>query len=354
VRRPGSSGSELHFAGTRKSGSEEVRLAIVVQRSGRDIDRESVIDVRGALHHYGQAQSAWLVTIGRITSGAREEASAQAAACALFDGNALATAMERLGVAMKRHVIPHHEIDYDLLESLGDSPEQRERREREEERERRQYTERSVERRDRDRDEGRTRPSSPPAAARHVEVESIPPSRVLRGPDWDEEDAPDIEPSEIIGTRTTNAVSTVLEAKRSRDDVEPSGAGDDAESGVHDDDSADVDDDAHDDDDDTSDVEALAHTDDADLDDADAESDDDDEDSDEDDDYEAGDDTTDERDVAQDLEDAHGEHTDDADDADDDDSDDSDDSDDDDADDEESDEPEDEADPTGRNSRERS
>jgi hypothetical protein len=144
VRRPGSSGSELHFAGTRKIGSEEVRLAIVVQRGGRDIDREAVTDVRGALHHYGQATSGWLVTTGRIMSGAREEAAAQAAPCALFDGLALATAMERLGIAVRRYVIAHQELDYDLLEALGDSAEQRERRERELDRERRQYSERQA------------------------------------------------------------------------------------------------------------------------------------------------------------------------------------------------------------------
>jgi len=212
VRRPGSSGSELHFAGTRKSGSEEVRLAIVVQRGGRDIDREAVIDVRGALHHYGQAQSAWLVTLGRITSGAREEAAAQAAACALFDGNALASAMERLGVAMRRHVIAHHEIDYELLESLGDSPEERERREREEERERRTLgVERErpgrperVERPERERftsgHERSTRSAnaafSSPAAVQSQAVETeneapSAPARRLIDADWDEEEDDD-------------------------------------------------------------------------------------------------------------------------------------------------------------------
>jgi hypothetical protein len=194
VRRPGSSGSELHFAGTRKSGSEEVRLAIVVQRSGRDIDREAVIDVRGALHHYGQATSAWIVTTGRITSGAREEAAAQAAACALFDGNALAAAMERLGVAMRRHVIPHHEIDYDLLESLGDVPEQRERREREQERERRQQNERF----DRERKEQRARALPKAEEGDEVESDAEPLlSRKMRDADWDEDESHDIE----IGSR---------------------------------------------------------------------------------------------------------------------------------------------------------
>lgn len=200
VRRPGSSGSELHFAGTRKSGSEEVRLAIVVQRTGRDIDREAVIDVRGALHHYGQATSAWVVTTGRITSGAREEASAQAAACALFDGNALAAAMERLGVAMRRHVIPHHEIDYELLESLGDVPEQRERREREHERERRQQNERFQERErperpDRhDRKDARTRDVSKTTESDELESDAEPiVQRKMRDADWDEDEGHDVE-----------------------------------------------------------------------------------------------------------------------------------------------------------------
>jgi len=192
VRRPGSSGSELHFAGTRKTGSEELRLAIVVQRNGRDIDREAVIDVRGALHHYGQAQAAWVVTLGRITSGAREEAAAQASACALFDGNALAAAMERLGIAMRRHVIAHHEIDYELLEALGDSPEQRERREREQERERQKHNERTQRTRG-ERSQGESLP--PPATSPHAEDaddaeddgEELVTPKALRDADWDEE-----------------------------------------------------------------------------------------------------------------------------------------------------------------------
>jgi HB1, ASXL, restriction endonuclease HTH domain/Restriction endonuclease len=133
VRRPGSSASEFHFAGTRKLGNEETRLAIVVLRGGRELQRETVIEVRGALHHYGQATSAWLVTTGRVTSGAREEAAMTGAApCALFDGMELAGAMERLGIAVRTHVIAHHEIDFELLESLGDTLELRERRARDE------------------------------------------------------------------------------------------------------------------------------------------------------------------------------------------------------------------------------
>ncbi|HEX7479822.1 MAG TPA: HTH domain-containing protein [Polyangiales bacterium] len=132
VRRPGSSVSEFHFAGTLKRGSEETRLAIVVVRTAREIDRDTVVEVRGALHHYGQASSAWILSTGRMTSGARDEAAmAGAAPCALFDGMAIATAMERVGVAVRTQAIAHHELDLDLLEALGDNSEQRELRERE-------------------------------------------------------------------------------------------------------------------------------------------------------------------------------------------------------------------------------
>ena len=225
VRRPGSSGSELHFAGTRKIGSEEVRLAIVVQRSGRDIDREAVIDVRGALHHYGQATSAWIVTIGRITSGAREEAAAQAAACALFDGNALAAAMERLGVAMRRHVIPHHEIDYELLESLGDVPEQRERREREQERERRQQSERFQERERHEPKDVRARELPKSTESDELESDAEPiVQRKMRDADWDEDESHDLEigsRKSIEPVRDREPRDEDAEAEESDDDVLP-------------------------------------------------------------------------------------------------------------------------------------
>jgi Restriction endonuclease len=188
VRRPGSTGNELHFAGTRKSGSEELRIAIVVLRGGRDIDRESVIDVRGALHHYGQAGAAWIVTTGRTTSGARDEAAAAgASACALFDGMGLATAMERLGIALRRYTVPHFELDYDLLESLGDTPEQRERKEREDAREQRFARERSADTNRRAPDADNSR--SPGAVARDSRGESSPPEPSLPPPPFDRDES---------------------------------------------------------------------------------------------------------------------------------------------------------------------
>lgn len=143
VKRPGSSSREFHFAGTLRRGVEENRLALVVLRAGRDIDRETVVDIRGSLHHYGGASGAWLITTGRINATAREEVSAEGAApVALFGGADLARAMELLGIGLRLHYIPLCDIDFDLLESLGDGAVQGARRE-----------ERTG--RDRDRDSGR-------------------------------------------------------------------------------------------------------------------------------------------------------------------------------------------------------
>jgi hypothetical protein len=161
IRRPSSSASEFHFAGTLKRGAEETRLAIMVKRDGRDIEREQIVDVRGSLHHYGNANSAWLVTTGRISSGAREEMAVQAAApCALFDGMTLAQAMEKLGIGLQQHVVRVTSLDMDLFEALGDTSEARMDRPEREEREPREGRE------SREGGEGRSRGrrSSPPQA----------------------------------------------------------------------------------------------------------------------------------------------------------------------------------------------
>jgi hypothetical protein len=152
VRRPGSSGREFHFAGTLRRGAEENRLAFVVLRAGRDLDREAVVEARGSLHHYGAASGAWLVTTGRVNATAREEASAEGAApCALFGGMDLARAMERLGIGLREHYVPLCDIDFDLLESLGDAGLAQPRRERERDEPWRDRDERHPRGRDRER-----------------------------------------------------------------------------------------------------------------------------------------------------------------------------------------------------------
>jgi hypothetical protein len=133
VRKPGSGVGELHLAGTLRRGAEEVRLAVVVYRDNRELGRERVIEARGSLHYYGNASTAWLITFGNVMTGAREEAGAPASdPVALFDGIALATAMETRGVGLIVQSVPISVIDYELFDSLrGQAPREREYRERE-------------------------------------------------------------------------------------------------------------------------------------------------------------------------------------------------------------------------------
>ena len=119
MRRAGSPGGESHFAATHKNGSDEIRTAIVVRRDGREIGRERVSDLRGALHHYGPAQAGWLVTTGQVLSGAREEASApNAAPVALFDGTALVRLLEDHDVGVVKTRLTTAIPDLELFDTL--------------------------------------------------------------------------------------------------------------------------------------------------------------------------------------------------------------------------------------------
>ena len=119
IRRSGSPGGEAHFAATHKTGGDSIPTAIVIRKDGREIGRERVTDVRGALHHYGPATIGWLVTAGQVLSGAREEAAAPGAApVALFDGIALCKLLEEIefGVVKTRFAVAIPDLE--LLEAL--------------------------------------------------------------------------------------------------------------------------------------------------------------------------------------------------------------------------------------------
>jgi len=119
VRRPGSGAGEFHLAGTLRRGPMSTPVAILFRRDGAPLTREHVIDVRGSLHHYGEAAAAWLITLGSARSGAREEASITGAApVALYDGEALTCAMEQLSIGLTRHLVPMLSLDQDLLQAL--------------------------------------------------------------------------------------------------------------------------------------------------------------------------------------------------------------------------------------------
>ncbi|MBN8616227.1 MAG: restriction endonuclease [Deltaproteobacteria bacterium] len=125
VRRPTSSNQEMHFAGTLRRGFEELRLAIVVVRGQQELARERVVELRGSLHHYGNATLGWIVSTAGVPRPTRDEATAQGATpIAIFDGLALAEAMENRGVGMRRTTVPLSVIDLDTLDALRGSPEQ--------------------------------------------------------------------------------------------------------------------------------------------------------------------------------------------------------------------------------------
>jgi Restriction endonuclease len=121
VKRAGSPGGEAHFQALHRTDgtNEEIRTAIVIRKDGREIGRERVSDLRGALHHYGPATVGWLLTTGQVLSGAREEASATPAPpVALYDGVGLARLLEEHDVAVLRTRFPVAIPDLELLETL--------------------------------------------------------------------------------------------------------------------------------------------------------------------------------------------------------------------------------------------
>jgi hypothetical protein len=119
VRRAGSPGGEAHFSAVHKTGSDSIPTAIVIRKDGREIGRERVTDLRGALHHYGPANAGWLVTTGQCLSGAREESSAPGAPpVALYDGIAVCKLLEDLDVGVVKTRFAVAIPDLELLEAL--------------------------------------------------------------------------------------------------------------------------------------------------------------------------------------------------------------------------------------------
>lgn len=118
VRRAGAPGGEAHFAAVHRTGVDEIRTAIVVRKDGREIGRERVSDLRGALHHYGPASAGWLITTGQVLSGAREEASAPVAPITLFDGIALCRMLEEHDVGVIRTRLTTALPDLEFFEIL--------------------------------------------------------------------------------------------------------------------------------------------------------------------------------------------------------------------------------------------
>jgi restriction endonuclease Mrr len=119
VRRQGAHNQELHFSAIARAPSGDRQTAIILRRDGRDIGRERVIDLRGALHHYAGAQAGFLVTTGQVLSGAREEAAMpNAAPVSLLDGAAVAKLCSQHGVGVAFTELRVPTVDVELMDSL--------------------------------------------------------------------------------------------------------------------------------------------------------------------------------------------------------------------------------------------
>src|SRR5690554_713317 len=118
VKREGSMAGVYHLAGILHRGPVAIPLAIVVVRNS-PITRDLILDVRGGIHHYGDARIAWIVSLKGSQPDARREASgSHLIPVALFEGKDLTKAMERAGVGLKSFHLPMLVPDFALLEAL--------------------------------------------------------------------------------------------------------------------------------------------------------------------------------------------------------------------------------------------
>ncbi len=118
TRRPGLPQGEIHLAGIARKAGEELKVAVVLKRGG-EIGRERVIEMRGSLHHYGPALSAWMLTTGNVLSGAREEAAQVGAPVVnLVDAQAVGRLLDEhaIGIKHARVAVPY--VDFDLFDTL--------------------------------------------------------------------------------------------------------------------------------------------------------------------------------------------------------------------------------------------
>jgi restriction endonuclease Mrr len=121
IRRPGSHGSELHLSGyLTQSGALRTSVALVIRRDARDVGREKVTELRGALHHYGHPTVGWIITTGQVLSGAKEEAHAPGATPVTLTGrNELADLFIAHGIGVRTQRIEVPVVDTALFEGLS-------------------------------------------------------------------------------------------------------------------------------------------------------------------------------------------------------------------------------------------
>lgn len=128
---------QVVYTGRRRMGLGDVRHCVRIVRSGGDVGRREVVEVRRDLGNYG-AQMGVLLGAGDVARDARGEASAAGQMpVVLLCGEALADAFTEAGVGVSTVVVP--EVDEATFRSAAEAAEVEEaaRRARREERERR-------------------------------------------------------------------------------------------------------------------------------------------------------------------------------------------------------------------------
>ncbi|HET6921724.1 MAG TPA: HTH domain-containing protein, partial [Anaeromyxobacteraceae bacterium] len=135
---------QVVYTGRRRMGLGEVRHCVRMIRSGADLGRREVVEVRRDLGHYG-GQVGVLLGVGDAGRDARGEASAAGQLpVVLLCGEALAEAFTEAGVGVNVVVVP--EIDEAVFGAAAETAEREEaaRRARREDRERRQVAARTA------------------------------------------------------------------------------------------------------------------------------------------------------------------------------------------------------------------
>ncbi len=117
VAKRSAKGSPL-FTGMVRPGSSQIRVAVRMLLSGRDIRADDVDEVRTDLENYG-ATAGLVLSLGKVTRGARSRAEDMSQKpVLLFDGERLAVAFARAGLGVRVRLEETVEVFPGALESI--------------------------------------------------------------------------------------------------------------------------------------------------------------------------------------------------------------------------------------------
>ncbi|MEZ4288120.1 MAG: winged helix-turn-helix domain-containing protein [Polyangiales bacterium] len=111
---------DFNLAGNLNRGPESIPLAIAVFGAQRAVNRDHILELRGGLHHFGNAVQGWILAFGNVRDDARTEAKSRGALpISIFDAEVIVKSMRESGIGIKESHIPLSVIDLELLETLS-------------------------------------------------------------------------------------------------------------------------------------------------------------------------------------------------------------------------------------------